>query len=111
MPSPAAARCAAPLRSVFAGTSFGPPRRRVFSTITGRLVAPQDDPARLLAAQVTRPVLFGQAMAQAAGAADLIVTAGPDAGLAARAGECGGVPAVAIPAAAPAGHRADADLR
>jgi len=111
MHSPAMAKCAAPLRSVFAGTSFAPPRRRLFSTVTGRLVTPQDDLARMLAAQVTRPVLFGQAMAQAAEAADLIVTAGPDAGLAARAAECGGVPAVAIPAAVPAGHRAATDLR
>ena len=42
--------------------------------------------ARLLAGQVTRPVLFAQAMAQAATGADLIMTAGPgpDAGLTAR---------------------------
>jgi enediyne polyketide synthase len=111
MHSPAMARCAAPLRSVFAGTSFAPARRRLFSTVTGRLVTPQDDLARLLAAQVTRPVLFGQAMARAAEAADLIVTAGPDAGLAAMAAECGGVPAVAIPPAAPAGLCAGTDPR
>jgi len=101
------ARCAAPLRSVFAGTSFGPPRRRLVSTITGRLVAAEDDMARLLAGQVTRPVLFAQAMAQAAVGADLIVTAGlgSDAGLAARAAECGGVPAVPIPAVLPPGNK------
>ncbi len=98
MHSPGMARCAAPLRSVLAATSFVPPRRRLVSTITGRLVTAEDDLAWLLAAQVTRPVLFAQAMAQAAAAADLIVIAGPDAGLAARAAECGGVPAVAIPA-------------
>jgi hypothetical protein len=48
-------------------------------------------------------VLFAQAMAQAAAGADLIVTAGPgpNAGLTARAAECGGVPAVPIPAALP----------
>jgi len=102
MHSPTMARCAAPLRCVFAGTSFAPPRRRLFSTITGRLVTPQDDIARLLAGQVSRPVLFAQAMAQAADGADLIVTAGPDAGLAAKAAECGGVPAVAMPATLPA---------
>ena len=87
MHSPGMARCAAPLRSVFAGTSFGPPRRRLISTITGRLVTAEDDMARLLAGQVTRPVLFAQAMAQAAAGADLIMTAGlgPDAGLTARA--------------------------
>ena len=98
MHSSGLARCASPLRSVLAATSFAPPRRRLVSTITGRLVTPEDDLASLLAAQVTRPVLFAQAMAQAARAADLIVIAGPDAGLADRAAECGGVPAVAIPA-------------
>ena len=100
MHSPGMARCAAPLRSVFAGTSFSPPRRRLISTITGRLVTAEDDMARLLAGQVTRPVLFAQAMAQAAAGADLIMTAGlgPGAGLTARAAECGGVPAVPIPA-------------
>ena len=105
MHSPGMARCAAPLRSVLAATSFAPPRRRLVSTITGRLVTPDDDLGWLLAAQVTRPVLFAQAMAQAAGAADLIVIAGPDAGLAGRAAECGGVPAIAIPAGHGA-HRA-----
>jgi enediyne polyketide synthase len=106
MHSPGMARCAAPLRSVFAGTSFGPPLRRLISTITGRLVTAEDDMARLLAGQVTRPVLFAQAMAQAAAGADLIMTAGlePDAGLTARAAECGGVPAVPIPAALPPGN-------
>jgi hypothetical protein len=91
---------------VFAGTYYGPPRRRLISTITGRLVTAEDDMARLLAGQVTRPVLFAQAMAQAAADADLIMTAGPgpDAGLTARAAECGGVPAVPIPAALPAGN-------
>ena len=100
---PGMARCAAPLRSVLAGTSFAPPRRRLVSTITGRLVTLEDDLARLLADQVTRPVLFAQAMTQAARGADLIVTAGPDAGLAARAAECSGVPAVSIPATLPDG--------
>ncbi len=100
MYSPGMARCAAPLRSVLAATSFAPPRRRLVSTITGCLISPDDDLAGLLAAQVTRPVLFAQAIAQAARAADLIVIAGPDAGLAGRAAECGGVPAVAIPAMA-----------
>jgi enediyne polyketide synthase len=106
MHSPGMARCAAPLRSVFAGTSFGPPRRLLISTITGRLVTAEDDMARLLAGQVTRPVLFAQAMAQAAAGADLIMTAGlgPDDGLTARAAECGGVPAVPIPAALPPGN-------
>jgi hypothetical protein len=53
---------------------------------------------------VTRPVLFAQAMAEAATGADLIVTAGPDAGLGARATECTGVPTVPTPALLPPGH-------
>ena len=39
-------------------------RQRLVSTITGRLVTAEDDMARLLAGQVTRPVLFAQAMAR-----------------------------------------------
>jgi hypothetical protein len=49
------------------------------------------------------PVLFAQAMTQAAQGADLIVVAGPDAGLAAAAAGCAGIPAIAIPALASAG--------
>jgi enediyne polyketide synthase len=95
--SPAMARCAAPLRSVFAGTRFAPPRRRLISTVTGRPVAPSEDLAGLLAGQLSQPVLFGPAMAQAAEHADLIVTAGPDDGLADLAAACCTVPCVAIP--------------
>ncbi len=102
--SPAMARCAAPVRSILAGTCFAPPRRRLMSTITGRLITSDDDIVSLLARQVSLPVRFSQAMSQAAEGADLIVTAGPDAGLAAAAAECGGVPAVAI------GVRGDASL-
>jgi enediyne polyketide synthase len=110
MHSPAMARCVAPLRSVFAGTNAAAPRRRLISTITGHLITADDDIAELLARQVSLPVLFAQAMAQAARGADLIVVAGPDARLAAVAAECSGVPAVAVPVAAPpgAGVRTDA---
>ncbi len=66
MHSPGMARFAVPLRSVLATTSFAPPRRRLVSTITGSLITPEDDLAWLLATQVTRPVLFAQATAQAA---------------------------------------------
>jgi malonyl CoA-acyl carrier protein transacylase len=111
MHSPAMARCVAPLRSVLAGTRFAPPRRRLISTVTGRLLTPGDDIAELLASQVSLPVLFAQAITLAAEGADLIVTAGPDASLAAAAAKCAGVPAIAIPAPGPAGGlvRADAD--
>ena len=119
--SPAMASCTAPLRSVLAGTPFAPPQRRLISTITGRLTSPGDDIADLLARQLSLPVMFGQALTAAAeeGAAgerpegtgvpgrvqgpaggkrtDLLVTVGPDDGLAAVAARCCGVPAIALP--------------
>ena len=97
------ARCAAPLRSVFAGTRAAAPQRRLISTITGQLITADDDIAELLARQASLPVLFAQAMTQAAQDADLIVAAGPDAGLAATAAECCALPAITIPAATRAG--------
>jgi enediyne polyketide synthase len=102
MHSPAMARCVAPLRGVFSATQASAPQRRVISTITGQLITADDDIADLLARQVSMPVLFAQAMTQAAQGADLIVVAGPDAGLAAAAAGCAGIPAVAIPAVFPA---------
>jgi enediyne polyketide synthase len=95
--SPAMARCAAPMRSVFAGTRFAPPRRRLISTITGHPVMPGDDLTDLLARQLSQPVLFAQAMARAAAGADLIVIAGPDDGLADLAAGYGARPCVTIP--------------
>ena len=97
--SPAMAGCAAPLRSVLAGTRFAPPRRRLISTVTGRPVMPGDDLAELLASQLSRPVLFARAMALAAEQADLIVVAGPDDGLADLAAGCCAAPVVTIPGA------------
>lgn len=120
--SPAMASCTAPLRSVLAGTPFVPPQRRLISTITGRLTSPGDDIADLLARQLSLPVLFGQALTGVAGEGlesqrpegaggasgvqgswgskrtDLIVTVGPDDGLAAVATGCCGVAAIALPA-------------
>jgi len=101
MHSPAMARCVAPLRGVFCATQVSAPHRRVISTITGQLITADDDIADLLARQVAMPVLFAQAMTLAAQVADLIVVAGPDAGLVAAG--CAGLPAVAIPALASAG--------
>ena len=120
--SPAMASCTAPLRSVLAGTPFVPPQRRLISTITGRPTSPGDDIADLLARQLSLPVLFGQALTGVAGEGlesqrlegaggasgvqgswgskrtDLIVTVGPDDGLAAVAAGCCGVAAIALPA-------------
>jgi enediyne polyketide synthase len=113
MHSPAMARCAAPLRSLYADARFTPPRRRLISTITGRAVLPGDDLPGLLAGQLSQPVLFAQAMSLAADGADLVVTTGPDDGLAAMVTGYG-APCVAVPAqtsqAGPATARAVAAL-
>jgi enediyne polyketide synthase len=97
--SPDMAGCTAPLRGVLAGTPFAPPRRRLISTITGQQVMPADDIASLLVGQLSRPVLFAQAMAVAADGADLLVIAGPDTGrsLAAMATAASGVPSIGAP--------------
>lgn len=76
--SPGLAGCAAPLRAVLAEIAIGPPRRRVISTITGEPLGPDADLTGLLAGQLSRPVLFAQAMALAAAEADVLAVAGPD---------------------------------
>jgi len=103
MHCPAMARYVAPLRSILAGTRMALPQRRLISSITGGLLTAADDIADLLARQVSLPVLFAQAMTKAAQGADLIVTAGPDAALAATAAGCCGLPAVVVPTLAQAG--------
>jgi enediyne polyketide synthase len=95
--SPAMAGCTAPLRSILAGTRFGPAERRLISTVTGRQVMPGDNVTELLAGQLSRPVLFAQAMTLAAEHADLIVVAGPDDGLVSLAAGCCAVPVAVIP--------------
>jgi acyl transferase domain-containing protein len=97
--SPAMASCAAPLRRILAQSRFGPPRHRLVSTVTGRMVTAQDDIALLLAEQITAPVRFTEALAVAADGADLLCVAGPATSLgwmtAMAAGSCA-VPAVGI---------------
>jgi malonyl CoA-acyl carrier protein transacylase len=97
--SPALASCAAPLRRILAQSRFGPPRRRLVSTVTGRVVTAQDDIASLLGEQITAPVRFTDALAVAADGADLLCVAGPAASLGwmtdMAAGSCA-VPAVGI---------------
>jgi malonyl CoA-acyl carrier protein transacylase len=95
MHSPAMTDRVAPLRSVLADFEFGPPARRLISTVTGRDLAASDDVAALLAAQLTSPVRFAEALA-AAGDADLLVETGPGQALAALAAGCCEVPAVSL---------------
>jgi enediyne polyketide synthase len=97
--SPALARCVAPLRTVLAATPLAPPGRRLVSTITGQIVTAADDIAALLTSQLTSPVLFAQAMAEAAARADLIIVAGQQPGLTSFAAAAGSRPAITLPPA------------
>jgi hypothetical protein len=107
--SPAMAGCAAPLRSVLAQVRFGPPSRRLVSTVTARELTARDDIAALLWAQLTSPVRFAEALRVAAGDADLLFVAGagtspdasalawcgvPSTGVLARGGQAAGRPGV-----------------
>jgi enediyne polyketide synthase len=82
---------------VLAGIGFAPPGRPLISTVTGQLITGADDLAALLTAQLSRPVLFAQAMTAAADHADLIVVAGTDVRLTELAAQASGRPAVALP--------------
>src|ERR1700761_2096503 len=94
---PVMAPSVAPLRSVLSQVRFGPPRRRLASTVTGRVLTGQEDIAALLCAQLTTPVRFREALAVVADGADLLMLAAPDEALAAAAA-CSGVPVASVPA-------------
>lgn len=70
---PAAAPFAEELRRV----RLGPPRRTVFSTVTGRPLDPDTDLRSLLVDQLTAPVRFADALAALTATCDLLVEAGP----------------------------------
>jgi malonyl CoA-acyl carrier protein transacylase len=94
--SPAMTGCVAPLRAVLHDITLGPPRRRIASTVTGRIISPGDDIARLLCAGLTSPVRFTDALAAVAADADLLCETGPGHGLAALAAAACDVPAVSL---------------
>ena len=96
--SPAMGACAAPLRCVLTDVRFGPPRRRLVSTVTGREISPGDDIAELLCSALTSPVRFTDALTAAAADADLLCETGPGHGLAALAASGCDVPGVSLEA-------------
>jgi Polyketide synthase dehydratase/Acyl transferase domain len=95
--TPVMAPSVAPLRSVLSQVRLGPPRRRLASTVTGRVLTGQEDIAALLCAQLTTPVRFREALAVVADGADLLMLAAPDQALAAAAA-CSGLPVTSVPA-------------
>ncbi|MFE2756020.1 SDR family NAD(P)-dependent oxidoreductase, partial [Actinosynnema sp. NPDC059335] len=91
---PAAAPFAGELRRV----RLRPPRRTVFSTVTGRRLAADADLRELLVDQVTAPVRFADAVAALSGECDLLVEVGPGTTLTSLVT---GVPAVSLDAGGP----------
>ncbi|MFI5929082.1 SDR family NAD(P)-dependent oxidoreductase [Micromonospora sp. NPDC051543] len=75
---------------------FAPLGRRVVSTVTGEVLAPETDLAGLLRRQITEPVLFSQAVALAGKDIELFVEVGPGQVLSRLAAEITDVPAVAL---------------
>lgn len=77
-------------------TRFGPVRRRLLSTVTGRELAEDTDLCKLLHRQITEPVLFTKAVQEAARDVDLFVEVGPGQVLSSLATGATGVPSVAL---------------
>jgi len=85
---------AAALRGVLRSITFGPPRRRIISTITGCELGPRDDIPGLLYEQLTAPVRFHEAVRTAARFADLFCEAGPGRVLTGFAAQCCPLPVI-----------------
>ncbi|MEU7874975.1 type I polyketide synthase [Dactylosporangium sp. NPDC049140] len=94
--SPLVAPAAAAFAEALAGEAFGPVSRRVVSTVTGDVLAPDTDIVALLHRQITDPVLFSQAVALAAKNVDLFIEVGPGRVLGSLAGASTEVPTVSL---------------
>ncbi|GIF72118.1 type I polyketide synthase [Asanoa siamensis] len=93
--SPLVAPAADAFGARLAGEAIGSPQRRVFSTVTGAVLAPDTDVPDLLRRQITEPVLFSQAVERAAAEVDLFIEVGPGRVLGPLAAGTG-VPAVSL---------------
>jgi enediyne polyketide synthase len=94
--SPLVAPARGPLAEHLAGEHLRPLRRLVVSTVTGRQLPADADLRRLLRDQVTSPVRFAAALAQAAVHADLLLEVGPGRVLAGLAREQASVPVIPL---------------
>lgn len=97
--SPLAAPAAAALEPTLVNQRFGPIGRCLVSTVTGRAVGGDDDPAGLLLRQFTAPIRFLDAMRAAvarAGGVDLVIEVGPGSALKSIAGACVDAPVVSL---------------
>ena len=94
--SQAMAAGAAAFRDALGKIRFGPPRRRVISTVSGREVGRLDSVPSMLVEQFTAPVRFLEAVRAAAREADLFCAAAAGGALARLASECCPLPAVTV---------------
>ncbi|MGC5032703.1 SDR family NAD(P)-dependent oxidoreductase [Micromonospora sp. DT229] len=94
--SPLVAPAADAFAEALSGEHFATVGRKVVSTVTGDVLAPDTDIADLLRQQITDPVLFAQALALAAKNTDLFIEVGPGRVLTGLAAGLTDVPAVAL---------------
>ncbi|EDY52387.1 PskE [Streptomyces clavuligerus] len=94
--SPLVAPAADAFLAQLTGFAFGPVQQSLVSTVTGDPLAADTDIPALLRRQITEPVLFTQAVEQAARDTDLFVEVGPGAVLAPLATAVTGVPALSL---------------
>jgi enediyne polyketide synthase len=89
------------VRDLAAAETFAPLGRTVISTVTGAALLADTDLGELLTHQLTAPVRFAEALAQAAQAADLLVEVGPGHGLTRIAATRDGPPCIALDVGGP----------
>ncbi|YCK39903.1 type I polyketide synthase [Actinomadura sp. ATCC 39365] len=89
----------------FKAARLRPPRRDVYSSVTGKLITADVDLAALLSEQLTAPVRFADALEGLLAHADLLIEAGPGTMLTGIA-EQAGVPVVALDSGNPSARPA-----
>jgi enediyne polyketide synthase len=94
--SPLVAPASGPLAEHLASELLRPLRRLVISTVTGRQLPVDADLRRLLRDQVTSPVRFAAALAEAAARADLLLEVGPGRVLGGLAREQASAPVISL---------------
>jgi len=99
--SPLMAPAAEPFRNGLASFQLRPPRKTVMSTITGTELSGKTELRDLLVEQLTNPVQFLQAMAEAERGVDLFIEVGPGGVLTHVLNAITAVPAIALDIAGP----------
>ena len=94
--SPLVAEVATAFSAHLSSQSFAKLERRVISTVTAAPLAADADLKALLSAQITKPVLFAEALNLAAGEADLFLEVGPGSVLSGIVRESTGKPVIAL---------------